>query len=175
MCAVQQNKAWTPIENKRTVSMVEKRKVSAMINNFQLHYVRRWARLCVILYRAYTQLCGPLSTFCNCCNIFTTKVLWSILACAGGSPSATCKEECSYNRRSAEVKPVFDLLTVKGPKEFWRTFVEVSVDFPYENIYTNGTTDENALKIMHCLILFFSSPQTDLKNGDTNKSVSFGM
>lgn len=26
---MQQNKAWTPIENKRTVSMVEKRKVSA--------------------------------------------------------------------------------------------------------------------------------------------------
>lgn len=143
-----------------------------MINNFQLHCVRRWARLCVILCRAYTQLCGPLSTFCNCCNIFTTKVLWSILACAGGSPSATCKEECSYNRRSAEVKPVFDLLTVKGPKDFWRTFVEVSVDFPYENTYTNGTTDDNALPYF---ILFFSSPQTDLRNGDTNKSVSFGM
>lgn len=152
---MQQNKAWTPIENKRTVSMVEKRKVSAMINNFQLHCVRRWARLCVILCRAYTQLCGPLSTFCNCCNIFTTKVLWSILACAGGSPSATCKEECSYNRRSAEVKPVFDLLTVKGPKDFWRTFVEVSVDSPYENTYTNGTTDENTLKIMHCLIFIY--------------------
>lgn len=57
-------------------------------------------------------MCYPMQSLHTAlCNIFTTKVLWSILACAGGSPSATCKEECSYNRRSAEVKPVFDLLS----------------------------------------------------------------
>lgn len=34
----------------------------------------------------------------------------------------------------------------------------MSVDSPYENTYTTGTTDENvfiALKIMHCLFFFF--------------------